>query len=51
MMMFFGWSQYNLNIQNEKVENIKEEIKTKKKIKKTRNRKLTPSELYELQRR
>ena len=31
--MFLGWSQYNLDIKNEKMEGIKEDIKVKSKIK------------------
>jgi len=30
MLMFLGWSQYNLNLENTKIENIKKEIKSKK---------------------
>jgi len=32
--MFLGWSQYNLNLENKKMEDIKESIKSKKKTKK-----------------
>jgi len=32
-LMFLGWSQYNLDIKNEKMEGIKEDIKVKSKIK------------------
>jgi hypothetical protein len=32
-LMFLGWSQYNLDIKNEKMEGIKERIKSKKKKK------------------
>ena len=34
VMMFFGWSQYNLDLENEKMKKIKEETKKKKKKKK-----------------
>jgi hypothetical protein len=30
IMMFFGWSQYNLDIENEKMENIKSQVKEQK---------------------
>jgi len=33
-LMFFGWSQYNLDIKNEEVEKAKEELKIKKQSKK-----------------
>jgi hypothetical protein len=33
-LMFLGWSQYNLNLENKKMEDIKESIKSKKKTKK-----------------
>ena len=32
VMMSFGWSQYNLGIQDESIKEVKETIKTKKKI-------------------
>ena len=32
-LMFLGWSQYNLDIKNEKMEQIKQDIKNKKKKK------------------
>jgi len=32
-LMFLGWSQYNLDIKNEKMEGIKEDVKIKSKIK------------------
>tara|TARA_R110001606_G_scaffold78171_1_gene180651 strand:- start:1019 stop:9946 length:8928 start_codon:yes stop_codon:yes gene_type:complete len=34
-LMLSGWSQYNLNIENEKIENIKQSIKKNKKSSKT----------------
>jgi hypothetical protein len=34
VLMFLGWSQYNLDIKNEKIEDIKEKIKSEKKKKK-----------------
>ena len=33
-LMFLGWSQYNLNLENKKMEDIKESVKSKKKNKK-----------------
>ena len=30
-LMFLGWSQYNLNVENKKMDDIKEKVKTKKK--------------------
>ena len=36
-LMFLGWSQYNLNVTNEKMDKIKESTKKKKKQKKRRN--------------
>ena len=33
-LMFLGWSQYNLNLENKKMEDIKESVKSKKKSKK-----------------
>jgi len=33
-LMFFGWSQYNLDIKNEEIEKAKEELKIKKQSKK-----------------
>ena len=30
-LMFLGWSQYNLNVENKKMDEIKETVKTKKK--------------------
>ena len=33
-LMFLGWSQYNLGLENEKIEDIKEEIKTRNQTKK-----------------
>ena len=33
-LMFLGWSQYNLNLENTKIENIKKDIKNKRKSKK-----------------
>jgi len=33
-LMFLGWSQYNLNLENNKIENIKKDIKNKRKSKK-----------------
>ena len=39
-LMFLGWSQYNLNLENTKIENIKKDIKKKKKqIDRTKTRK------------
>ena len=39
-LMFLGWSQYNLNLENTKIENIKQDIKKKKKqIDRTKTRK------------
>jgi hypothetical protein len=35
-LMFLGWSQYNLDIENKKMEKIKEDVKGKKKNKKSR---------------
>ena len=32
-LMFLGWSQYNLNLENKKMEEIKESVKSKKKTK------------------
>ena len=32
--MFLGWSQYNLDLENKKMEDIKESVKSKKKKKK-----------------
>jgi hypothetical protein len=37
MLMFLGWSQYNLNLENKKIEEIKQEIKDKSKVKKTKS--------------
>ena len=38
-LMFLGWSQYNLNLENTKMENIKQDIKkNKKKIDRTKTR-------------
>ena len=31
-LMFLGWSQYNLNVTNERMDNIKEEAKKKKRV-------------------
>ena len=33
-LMFLGWSQYNLNLENKKIQEVKEVIKEKKKIEK-----------------
>jgi hypothetical protein len=33
VLMFLGWSQYNLGIENTKIENVKKEIKQKNKTK------------------
>ena len=37
-LMFLGWSQYNLNLENKKMENIKESLKSKKKKKKKKEK-------------
>ena len=34
VLMFLGWSQYNLGIENKKIEEVKEKVKSKKKKKK-----------------
>jgi hypothetical protein len=39
IMMFFGWSQYNLDIENEKMENIKDKVKKQKQQDSKRKRK------------
>ena len=38
-LMFLGWSQYNLNLENEKMDRIKESTKSKNKKKKRKERK------------
>ena len=38
MLMFLGWSQYNLNLESEKMEKIKESTKSKSKQKTTKRR-------------
>jgi len=38
MLMFLGWSQYNLNLENTKIEEIKEKIKSEKENKKSPRR-------------
>ena len=35
LLMFLGWSQYNLGIDNKEVEEVKKQIKSKRKKKKT----------------
>ena len=39
VLMFLGWSQYNLGIENTKIENVKKEIKQKNKTKSKSNSK------------
>jgi len=39
LLMFLGWSQYNLGIENKEVEGVKTKIKRKKKKSKTTNKK------------
>ena len=39
VMMFFGWSQYNLDLENEKMKKIKQEVKDKNKKKKKKKKK------------
>ena len=36
-LMFLGWSQYNLNLENKKMDEIKESVKSKKKKKKKKS--------------
>ena len=38
VLMFGGWSQYNLDVENEKMEKIKEKVKKKKKNKKKKKK-------------
>ena len=38
-LMFLGWSQYNLDLENKKMEEIKEDIKNKKKQEKKKSKK------------
>ena len=33
MMMFLGWSQYNLDLDNEKMEEVKRQIRVKNRLK------------------
>ena len=33
-LMFLGWSQYNLNLENTKIESVKDKIKADKKLEK-----------------
>ena len=35
-LMFLGWSQYNLDIKNDRMEQIKKDVKNKKKKKKSK---------------
>ena len=35
--MFLGWSQYNLDLENKKMDDIKEKVKSKKKSKKKKS--------------
>ena len=37
-LMFLGWSQYNLNLENTKIEEVKEEIKKKKEVEKKKEK-------------
>ena len=37
-LMFLGWSQYNLDLENKKMEEIKESVKSKKKSKKKKQK-------------
>ena len=39
VLLFLGWSQYNLNLENEKMDKIKEKTKTKTKTKTTKTTK------------
>ena len=43
-LMFLGWSQYNLNLENKKMEGIKEDIKVKSKIESKKKAKIKKEE-------
>ena len=45
-LMFLGWSQYNLNLENKKMEEIKEKVRSKKKSK-NKSKKKTAKEILE----
>jgi len=42
VLMFFGWSQYNLDIENEKMKKIKSDVKDKNKNNKKKKKKALP---------
>ncbi len=50
-LMFLGWSQYNLNLENEKMDKIKEDIKAKKKEEKEKPFKRTPKRSQSIKRK
>ena len=45
VLMFLGWSQYNLGIKNQKIEEVKKKVKSKKKKKKPGKIKLNTIDL------
>jgi hypothetical protein len=48
-LMFLGWSQYNLDLENKKMEDIKEKVKSKKKSKPGSKKKSTNTMFFDLQ--
>ena len=45
-LMFLGWSQYNLGIENKEIEEVKKAIKEKKKSEKKRKKKVYKKYIY-----